>query len=251
MLFLACATCVALAALRASGARVPSFLLLGAGLLVLTVIGVGVAFHGSGVFARPLQAVLTSRPVVAITIDDGPDPAWTPALLQVLEARGHLATFFVIGDRAERHPQLLRQIAESGHEVENHSLRHSYATPFAKVSRLAQELRRTSAVIEAATGRPPRWFRPPVGLISPRVAGAARAAGLELMGWSATARDGVDFTSAEESISRLSKGLAPGAVLVIHDARPGGPALLSRLLDLLDARKLRSVTLDQLVHGGE
>jgi peptidoglycan/xylan/chitin deacetylase (PgdA/CDA1 family) len=226
-------------------------LLVGTGLVALAMIGVGVAFHGSGVFARPLQRVLTTKPLVAITIDDGPDPGSTPALLQVLKARGHLATFFVIGDRAEKHPELLRQIAAEGHAIENHSLRHSYATPFARVSRLAQELRRTSAIIEAATGRGARWFRPPVGLLSPRVAAAARAADLELVGWSATARDGVDFTSPERSLSRLCKGLASGAVLVIHDVRPGGPALLSRLLDVLEARKLRSVTLDQLVHGGE
>src|SRR5207302_4236808 len=119
--------------------------------------------------------------------------------------------------------------------IENHSLRHSWATPFVPVARLAAELRRASELIEAATGRRPRWFRPPVGLLSPRVAAAARDAGLQLVGWSATARDGGRFTSPERALSRLSQGLAPGAVLVLHDARPGGPALLPPLLDLLEA----------------
>ena len=117
------------------------------------------------------------------------------------------------------------------------------------MQQLAAELRRTSELIRAATGRVPRWFRPPVGLLSPRVVSAAQAAGLQLVGWSATARDGVDFTGPERSLARLAKGLTEGAVLVIHDARPGGPALLNALLELLHQRKLRSVTLDELLRG--
>lgn len=250
-LYLSCAACVALAVSRLLDPRFPTAALLAGPLLLLCVVALGVFVHESGVFARPLLSVVTARPEVAITIDDGPDPVCTPAMLDALDARGQRATFFVIGERAERHAEILRQIALRGHAVANHSLRHSWATTFTPVAKLVSELRRTSEFVLAATGRKPTWFRAPVGLHSPRVSSAASAAGLQLVGWSATARDGVDFTSPRRSLSRLARGLAPGAILVIHDARPGGPALLAQLLDLLDARKLRSVTLDELVRGGE
>jgi peptidoglycan/xylan/chitin deacetylase (PgdA/CDA1 family) len=252
---LASASCLLLALAMAAGARVPAWAALAAPALLLGVVGAGVFFHGSGVFGRPVQALRTAQPALAITIDDGPDPSSTPALLDALDARGQKATFFVIGERAERHAELVRQIAGRGHQVENHSLRHSYATPFVPAGRLCAELQRVSEIIRAATGRAPRWFRPPVGLLSPRVVRAARLAGLQLVGWSATARDGVASTSAERALARLEKGLVPGAVLVLHDRREGGPpatavAVLPRLLDLLEARRLRSVTLDELARGG-
>lgn len=250
-LILSIIACAGLTAAHALSGRVPLPLLVAAFLLLLGVLVAGVLFQGSGVFARPLQSVATARAEVAITIDDGPDPVSTNALLDVLDARGQRATFFVIGERAERHPELLRAIAARGHAVENHSMHHSWATTFTGSARLAAELERASELVRAATGRKPRWFRAPVGLLSPRVASAAAIAGLQLVGWSATARDGVDFTGPKRSLARLAEGLVPGAVLVIHDARPGGPALLAQLVDLLDAQKLRSVTLDELVRGGE
>ena len=248
-LYLSCAACAGLAAWRGVDPGVPAALLWAGPLLVLAVVAAGVLAQGSGVFARPLQSVETSEPLVALTIDDGPDPACTPALLDALDARGHRATFFVIGERAARHPELLREMARRGHAVENHSLRHSWVTTFTPVARLAAEILEASELIASATGRRPGWFRPPVGLLSPRVAHAVELAGLRLVGWSATARDGNDFTSSGQSLARLRDGLAPGALLVLHDARPGAAALLGQVLDLLEARKLRSVTLDELVRG--
>ncbi len=245
-LLLACGACI-LSPLE------PAWLAAASCALLLCVIAAGVAFHGSGVFGRPVQSFLTSRPEVAITIDDGPDPRSTPALLDLLDARGQRATFFVPGTRARAQPALVRAISRRGHQVENHSLQHAYNTPFLAPRRLAAELVQASEIIQAATGRAPRWFRPPVGLLSPRVAQASRLAGLQLIGWSGTARDGA-ATTENRALARLQRALVPGAVLVLHDHRDGGPPALSvkllpRLLDLLAARGLRSVTLDELARG--
>jgi peptidoglycan/xylan/chitin deacetylase (PgdA/CDA1 family) len=235
--------CLLLLLLAASGHPAPVWLELLAAAALIALLTCGVLFQSSGVYARPLISVRTSRPEVAITFDDGPGPH-TAGLLATLAARGHRATFFVVGERATA--LNLAAIDQGGHAIENHSWRHSYLTPFLRPSSLAEELSRTSALIEAACGKRPRWFRPPVGLLSPRVGQAAALAGLQLVAWTATARDGVARTTAEQALSRLEQDLRPGAILVLHDA-PAAVQALPRLLDLLDQRHLRSVTLSELL----
>lgn len=216
------------------------------------VIAWGVVDQGSGVFARPVLAVATPRAELALTFDDGPHPSHTRAVMDALEARGHRGTFFVIGRRAAEHPELLSEMVARGHELANHSQHHSYVTNLVPPRRLARELEATSALLCAASGAPPRWFRPPVGLLSPRIAAAVRLAGLDLVAWTATARDGTARRTVEEAAERLRGALRPGAILVLHDAAlhgertPIAPAVLEVLLAELDARGLRSVTLSQL-----
>lgn len=224
-----------------------------AGFIPLAIaIAVGVRFPNSGVFARPRYRAVTGRRELALTFDDGPDPRYTPALLDLLEAHNQRATFFVIGNRAERHPELLREIVRRGHELANHTWTHSYLTPFMSPDSLAAELSRTNAVIENTTGQRVRWFRPPVGLLSPRVVRGAELAQVEIICWSATARDGTDRTPVNESVARLEPELTTGAILVMHDARmnqrsaPTATQIVTPLLSRMEALGLRSVTLSEL-----
>jgi peptidoglycan/xylan/chitin deacetylase (PgdA/CDA1 family) len=201
------------------------------------------------------MAAYTDRPELALTFDDGPDPVHTLAILDTLEARGHRGTFFVIGERALSHEQVITAIAQRGHGLANHSYRHSYLTNFSPAKALAGDLRRTTEIIERATGVRTRWFRPPLGLLSPRVAEAARQAQLDLVAWTASARDGVPTRSRADAMARLEPHLRPGAILVLHDGRtrrggtPLAPTLLPTLLDRLEEKGLRSVPLDRLLDG--
>jgi peptidoglycan/xylan/chitin deacetylase (PgdA/CDA1 family) len=224
----------------------------GLGIAGVVTLGAGVAWQRSGIFARPLVAVRTPRPELALTFDDGPHPDGTDAVLDRLDAAGHRATFFVIGERAARHRQLLAEIARRGHAVGNHTWAHAYTTPFTSPRRLTEELRRTTGLLEDATGQKVRWMRAPMGLLSPRVAAAARKAGLTLVGWTATARDGVSRRTAQNAVARLLPAATPGAILTLHDGAMGNrssiaPAVLDALLPLLGERGLRSVTLDSLL----
>jgi peptidoglycan/xylan/chitin deacetylase (PgdA/CDA1 family) len=252
LLLAAAGACLLLALLAAAGRAQPAWLAALALALLVGMLAAGVCLQSSGVFARPLVSVDTSRPEVAITFDDGPG-GHTAEILAALSARGHHATFFVVGERAARDPQALADIARGGHAIENHSWCHSYLTPFASPRRLAAELERTSTLIESVCGRRPRWFRPPVGLLSPRVSRAAVLAGLELIGWTVTARDGAAGTTPGQALARLERQIRPGAILVLHDAslhRAGTPiavAVLPQLLELLEVRHLRSVTLSDLI----
>lgn len=219
---------------------------------LLVTIGVGVCLPTSGVFGRPLYRGASGRRELALTFDDGPDPRWTPALLDLLDSRNQRATFFVIGERAAKHPELLRDIVRRGHEIANHTWSHSYLTPFMSPRTLAAELSRTNAIVEQSTGQRPRWFRPPVGLLSPRVVLGAERAQVDIVCWTATARDGVERTTPDDAFARLDPAILPGAILVMHDARlkgdsePNAVRIVSRLLDRMDALGLRSVTLSAL-----
>lgn len=162
----------------------------------------------------------------------------------------------MIGARAAQHTDLLAEIAKRGHELANHTWSHSYLTVFQSPDTLARDLDRTNQVIEAAAGRVPRWFRPPVGLLSPRVPLGVRRAGLELVAWTATARDGVARTSTAEAMARLEPAIVAGAILVMHDAPVAGDRplivleLTRQLLGRMETENLVSVTLSELCEPG-
>jgi peptidoglycan/xylan/chitin deacetylase (PgdA/CDA1 family) len=226
--------------------------LLAAALLAISV-GAGVFWQRAGLFARPILGVEPARAGdrLALTFDDGPHPVHTRTVLDLLEARGHRATFFVIGKKAEASPELLAEITRRGHALGNHSYSHAHTIPFFSVAKLTQDLERAQSLL----GRPPRWFRAPAGVLSPRVVAAAERAKLTLVGWTATARDGIAGTTVEQAVARLEPSLRPGAILTLHDAAerdgraPIAPEVLARVLDALERRRLRSVTLDELLSG--
>jgi peptidoglycan-N-acetylglucosamine deacetylase len=239
----------------ALGREVPWWALAASAAALLVAVGSGVFLQGSGLFARPIRAVRPELAAgrLALTFDDGPAEEHTRRVLDLLEQRGHRGTFFVIGARAAASPELVVEIARRGHGLANHSYDHAHTTPFMPPDRLAADLERAQALLKNASGQAPRWFRAPVGILSPRVVAAARRAGLELVGWTATGRDGVASTTVDQAVGRLENAVRPGAILVLHDAAERGgrapiaPAVLERLLDTLDARGLKSVTLDELL----
>ncbi len=234
--------------------RLPRSPLLAGGLVValLVSIAVGVMWQRCGFFARP---VLRARGVpgqLALTFDDGPDPEVTPRVLELLAAAGQRATFFAIGERVARHPELARRIVEEGHELANHSFGHAWHLGLWPWRAVAAELERASRTLAEASGHAPRFFRPPAAVLTPRIAAGARRAGLTLVGYSLRSLDGSAVVPADHVMRRLRRGLSEGAILVLHDARVDGRApaslgLLPELLEELRRRGLRSVTLSALL----
>jgi peptidoglycan/xylan/chitin deacetylase (PgdA/CDA1 family) len=227
-------------------------------LLRVLLIPLGSLVAASGIFGRVLLFGPTDKPLVALTFDDGPDPQTTPRVLAVLASHQVRATFFVIGERAARHPELLRQLVAAGHQVENHSHRHSWATAFGPTERLVRELSSAQQVIEQAGAPRPRYFRAPIGILSPPIVAAVRKLELQLVGWTAKARDGWASTTVSAAVSRLERSLRPGAILLLHDAGEPltgqhaaratiAPEVLQQLLPRLRERGLSAVTLDELL----
>lgn len=182
---------------------------------------------------------------VALTFDDGPDPQRTPAVLDLLARQGVRATFFVVGARAEAHPELVRRMVAEGHVVGNHSYTHSWRFPFRSLGRTMEELCRTGEVLHRITGRQPRLFRPPFGVTNPTIARAVRRLGLDPVGWSIRSLDTMG-QSPERVAARILRRLHPGAVILLHDRCAGSERLVGLLVEGLRSRGLEPVTLPEL-----
>lgn len=187
---------------------------------------------------------------VALSFDDGPDPAVTPRVLDQLDRTGARATFFCIGRRAAAHPDLVAEIVRRGHRVENHTWSHPNLFACYLSPALRREIENTQDVLEKAAGRRPRLFRPPAGFRNPLLDRELHRAGLRLVSWTRRGFDAIEKDPTAIA-RRLLTGLAAGDILLLHDGsalRGGGnPVVLEtlpRVLDALAERGLRSVAVE-------
>jgi peptidoglycan/xylan/chitin deacetylase (PgdA/CDA1 family) len=167
-----------------------------------------------------LSRLPNDRQEVWLTIDDGPDPADTPQLLDLLDQYQVKATFFFIGAKAQQHPELVAAVWHRGHEVGNHTMTHPQFS-FWSYGPGAVNREITSsqeALTDAGAGRSPRWFRAPAGFKNPFVSAAVEKLGLRLACWSVRGRDGVDSNKARV-LKRLKNGIKPGAIILMHEGR--------------------------------
>lgn len=197
-----------------------------------------------------LPEASAARGEIAITIDDGPDPAVTPAVLDLLDRHGVKATFFCIGEQARRHPDLCREIADRGHDVENHSMYHRHHFSLLLFNGYFSELTAAQETLTSITGIRPTFFRAPAGLRNPMLDPALSRLGLQLASWTRRGFDTVEQNPAAV-LAKLLDGLKAGDILLLHDGNAartaaGMPVILEVLPPLLDAiaaAKLRTVTL--------
>ncbi len=193
--------------------------------------GVLYGLAGAAVWSAPAPAAVVpalARPFgirlrlphdrgVALTFDDGPHPQGTPAVLELLASTDAKATFFLVGEQVDRFPTLAAEIASAGHEVAVHGYRHRLLLRRSP-SGFAADLDRAVAAIGEATGRVPAVYRPPYGIFSLPALAVVRRRGLTPLLWTRWGKDWrPDATGL--SISALAcASLAPGDVVVLHDA---------------------------------
>jgi len=171
---------------------------------------------------------------VALTFDDGPYPETTPALLAALG--GTRATFFLWGEHAAAHPDLVRAIAATGHTIGNHTWTHPHLTTLPEPAR-DQEIRRTQDLLTRLTGIRPGLFRPPYGDTDASVARTLVAHELTEVLWSVDTRDWAGCSPDE--IVTAAEEAQPGGVVLMHEGRPATVEAVPRILAALTARGLR------------
>ncbi|QGN45965.1 polysaccharide deacetylase family protein [Micromonospora sp. WMMD558] len=199
--------------------------------------------------ARPLRPLPTTLPAglqrttgvsgVALTFDDGPDPVWTPQVLDRLRAARVTATFCVVGTQVRRHPDLVRRIVEEGHQLCNHSWNHDVDLGRRPVAEIRADLLRTQRAIRAAvpTARVP-FYRQPGGRWTPEVVQVAKQLGMRSLHWTVDPQDW-GKPPAEKISERVHTAARPGAVVLLHDGggdRGATLAACSRMIADLKTR---------------
>ncbi|TYC15549.1 polysaccharide deacetylase family protein [Bizionia gelidisalsuginis] len=198
-------------------------------------------------FTKAFIHLKTTKKVIAITFDDGPNPEFTPQVLALLKQYNAKATFFCIGRQIEKHPDLLKAITNDGHAIGNHSYSHSKTIGFSTKKSWLKEIERTDALIKQTTGRQTKLFRPPFGVTTPHLASALKTTNHTCVGWSNRSFD-TFFKSPKTISKRVLKRIKPGGIILLHDNQVTCIPVLEHILQVLQSEHYTLVTTNDLLH---
>jgi peptidoglycan/xylan/chitin deacetylase (PgdA/CDA1 family) len=187
------------------------------------------------------------RRLVAITIDDGPCPMLTPLVLEVLAREHARANFFVVGEKAEQYPQLLRDIAEAGHLIGNHSYDNERLSALS-AQEVAAMIDACQAVVGRLTGQAMKYLRPPGGAYTQAVLECAAVRSYVITLWTHNAGDWAN-PPVNEIVTRCLTGVGPGSIILMHGGDINSVRALPLIIRGLRARGLEPALLSQM-HGG-
>jgi peptidoglycan/xylan/chitin deacetylase (PgdA/CDA1 family) len=215
--------------------------------VVLALIGLWPKSRLLGANMLRLPDAAASRNEIALTFDDGPDPDVTPKVLDILDSHQAKASFFVIGDKAAAHPELIREIVKRGHSIENHSRKHSSFFGFFAWPALRKDIGTAQEIIAGIAGRSPAFFRSPMGIRNPMLDPVIAQLGLRYITWT---RRGFDTVASNPAgvLERLTRKMSAGDILLLHDRRTRDQRamvleVLPALLDRIAAAGLKPVSL--------
>jgi peptidoglycan/xylan/chitin deacetylase (PgdA/CDA1 family) len=183
---------------------------------------------------------------ICLTFDDGPDPVHTPRLLDVLKEYKAPATFFVIGQHAERYPELIRRIVAEGHAMGNHSFTHSEPSA-TSTQKLLTEVRKTREILLGLTGQAPAIFRPPKGKLTANKLWALWRAGQTVVLWNADPKDYASQSTEEVRTWFEKNPLRAGNLVLMHDNQPFAADVLPELITTARRRGQKFVRISQWV----
>jgi len=181
-----------------------------------------------------------------LTFDDGPTPGVTDRVLDALDRVGGKATFFVVGEQARRHPELLRDIHRRGHTIGNHTHRHrhGYRTPSADY---LADVQRAQAALADLLGEAPRLFRPPYGRLRSRDARQLRSE-FQIVMWEVLAYDWRKDLGPERVVQNVTRHARPGSIVVLHDSEKAASNLLVALPEILEYFEGQRYNFDSINH---
>ena len=164
---------------------------------------------------QPVYTIDDGPKVVALTIDDGPSPTYTPQILRLLSSYGIIASFSMVGRNVAAYPSLAREVSAAGHFVVNHTWSHANLPLLAPVA-LADQMTQASEVIQQATGHKPAMFRAPYGAWSPAVLARCRQMGLTPLDWSVDPRDWAR-PGVSAIVANIMRNTRTGSIILEHD----------------------------------
>jgi peptidoglycan/xylan/chitin deacetylase (PgdA/CDA1 family) len=223
--------------------------------LALAIVGVLVAVIGVPyVVVKHLGAGVLRRGsarerTIGLTFDDGPNPETTPRVLDILARHDVRATFFMVGEAADAHPELVRRVVAAGHEVGSHSYRHRHALFQRPPLTGFFDTRKGIETLQRLVGRPMTFFRPPFGAYSWTVLLATRRAGAWPVHWTVESHDWHPRFAPATVVRKVLAEAHPGGIIVMHDSGRGAVKTvlaLDAVLEGLAALKLRPVPLSRM-----
>jgi peptidoglycan-N-acetylglucosamine deacetylase len=185
------------------------------------------------------------RKWIAITFDDGPHPQYTPRLLEILKKYNAKATFFLVGEMAEKSPDLVKAEFAAGHNIGNHTYHHVNLTKVTKED-VAIEIKACGEVLQGITGKTPHLFRPPGGDYNKEVAEISETEGYTMILWT---DDPGDYASPGAKIieSRTLSRISNGGIVLIHDGVQQTVDVLPQILEYLKKKGYEFVTIDEMM----
>ena len=195
--------------------RLPALILFA---LLQPVMAIGVMKPNLSFFG-PVLYKCEKANVIALTFDDGPDPKITPDILDLLDKKGIKATFFVIAQKAEKDPEIVKRIFDAGHVVSCHDLHHSVFSNFRMTRMMSRDISRSREIIRSIIGRNVAIYRPPVGLTNPHLFPVLDKLGMTCVCWNKSGGDAGN--RSRKGIERIgSLDVSGGDIVLLHDALP-------------------------------
>ena len=195
--------------------------------------------------------------VVALTFDDGPSPVWTPKILDELRKANIKATFFMLGEHVAKYPEIARRVAQEGHEIGNHTYDH-HVLLYYTLEELEKEIKDTERIIQKATGKTTRYFRPPKAWLTAQEKKKIEKLGYKVILWSLNSKDWVTFDD-KYIVKYLSGHVHLGDIILFHDSggvfsAEGGDRhetvkTIPRLVDKLHRMGYKLLTISELLEG--
>lgn len=195
-----------------------------------------------GYFVNSITHKRTKIKEIALTFDDGPTE-FTPKFLDILKENHIKATFFCIGKQIEKYPDTFKRIISEGHTIGNHTYSHSNKTGFLSSAKMVEEIKKCDEVMLKTGNLRTHLYRPPFGVTNPNIAKAIRQTGKKSIGWNVRSLDTI--TEDENRIYRkVTKGLKPGSIILLHDTSEKTYNVLVNLLVFLEREKYSTFTIE-------
>ncbi len=222
---------------------------------VLVMAGVAsIPVHGEYTGARPeyvYSSHMNEQNKIALTFDDGPHPVYTPIILDILKEHSVRATFFIIGENAERYPDLVRRIQQEGHEIGNHTYLHKNLKEHS-VNCICDEITHAEDAILRIAEQRTKLLRPPGGLYNQQVCDAARKLDYDIILWTVDTLDWTHPTSEEIAVT-IESNIKCGDIILCHDFIGGDPSPTPDAIRLVIPRLLQRgytfVSVSELIHS--
>ena len=179
---------------------------------------------------------------VALTFDDGPRQGTTDRLLDGLRERGASATFFLVGEQAERYPELVKRMKAEGHQVGNHTWSHMRLEG-ASAAVIQEEVGKNEELLETLLGGSGYWLRPPYGLITP---GTEKLIQVPMVKWSVDPRDW-ESKDTEKVVRAILKDVKPNSIILLHDIYDTSVDAAFKVVDTLETQGFCFVTVEELL----